>query len=61
MQRIQELLKQKKQLNGFKRTLDKDASLQTCEGMMYAKTLVKLVLIKLELEDMEKTASRERP
>lgn len=56
MQRMQELLEQKKQLNGLKCTLDKDASLQTWEGMMYAKTLVRLVLIELKLEDMEKDA-----
>lgn len=58
MQRMQELLKQKKQLKEFKRTLDKNASLETWEGMMYARTLTRLVLIELELESMEKEKGR---
>lgn len=56
MQKMQELLNQKNQLNMFKLTLDKHVSLQTWEGMMYARTLTRLALIELELEQMEKTA-----
>lgn len=55
MQRRQELLKQKKQLNSFKRTLDKGASFRSWEGAIYAKTLVQLVLIEMKLEEIKQT------
>jgi hypothetical protein len=54
MQRLIELLDEKKRLNELKQMLDKEACLRTWEGATYAKTLVKLVLIELELEQMEK-------
>lgn len=54
MQRMHELIEQKKQLNEIKGMLDKEASLQTWEGMAYARTLVKLVLIELEIGGLEK-------
>jgi len=56
MQKKQELLKQRKLLTVYKRSFDKNAPLQTWEGMAYARTLVKLVLIEMELEEMEKDA-----
>lgn len=56
MQKMQELLNQREQLMMLKQTLNNKASLQTSEGMMYARTLAKLALIELELEQMGKTA-----
>ncbi|SED06987.1 hypothetical protein [Paenibacillus sp. GP183] len=61
MLRLLELLNMKKELNEIKRVLDRDACLQTREGMTYAKTLVKLVLIELEIEDMKKDALESAP
>jgi hypothetical protein len=56
MQRLTELLNKKKQLKELRSMMDKDAELYTEEGMAYSKLLVKLVLIELEIEDMEKAA-----
>jgi hypothetical protein len=54
VQRLIELLDEKKRLNELKKMLDRESCLRTWEGMAYARTLVKLVLIELELEQMEK-------
>ena len=54
MDRLQTLRKQKQFWLSVKRTLDKDAPLHTEEGMQYARVLVKLVLIELEIEQIEK-------
>jgi hypothetical protein len=54
MQRLKELLQQKKQLNEIKQTLDKDVPMDSWEGATYSWTLVKLVLIELEIEEIEK-------
>jgi hypothetical protein len=54
MDRLQTLRKQKQFWLSVKRTLDKDAPLYTEEGMQYARVLVKLVLIELEIEQIEK-------
>jgi hypothetical protein len=61
MQRLSELRKQKRELLRLKRMLDKNACFMSWEGATYAKTLVKLVIIELEIEDMKKDALRKRP
>lgn len=55
MDRLTELLIQKKEYNEIKRGLDKGACLQTWEGMAYARTITQLVLIELEIENIKKT------
>lgn len=54
MDKITELIGQKKELIGLKRVLNKDASLQTEDGAHYARCLIKLILIELQLDDMQK-------
>jgi hypothetical protein len=54
MDRLQSLRKEKQFWLSVKRTLDKDAPLYTEEGMQYTRVLVKLVLIELEIEQIEK-------
>lgn len=54
MDRLQTLQKQKQFWMSVKRTLDKDAPMDTEEGFQYARVLTKLVLIELEIEQIEK-------
>ncbi len=54
MQKLEELLDQKRHLNYVKRMLDSEASFQTWEGWAYTRCLTELVLVELELEAIEK-------
>lgn len=54
MQRMEKLLDQKQQLNNVKDMLDKDAPMESWEGMTYARRLVQLVSVELEIEAIEK-------
>lgn len=54
MNRITELKRQKAELIKWKRTLDSSASLQNWEGRMYAEAALKLILINLELDALQK-------
>lgn len=54
MQRMEKLLDQKHRLNNVKSMLDKDAPMESWDGMTYSKTLVQLVLVELEIEALEK-------
>ncbi|WP_432775647.1 hypothetical protein AAFJ72_21275 [Brevibacillus gelatini] len=54
MDRLRFLKERKRQLMLTRRLLDKDAPLNTWEGMQYARVLVELVLIQLEIDQIEK-------
>jgi|GEM_PF-1634584 len=54
MERLTQLHRQKKQLLALKRTMDKNAPMHTEEGYQYARTLTKIVLINIEIEEAEK-------
>lgn len=54
MDRLRYLKERKRQLMLTRRLLDKDAPLHTWEGMQYARVLVELVLIQLEIDQIEK-------
>ncbi|MFC6334264.1 hypothetical protein ACFP56_16670 [Paenibacillus septentrionalis] len=54
---IQHLKAQKAKLVSEMQWMDKDASFDTEEGRRYAKALVKLVLINMQIEEKEKKAA----
>ena len=54
MDRLRYLKERKRELILTRRLLDKDAPLNTWEGTQYARMLVKLVLIQLEIDQIEK-------
>ncbi|OBZ17101.1 hypothetical protein [Bacillus sp. FJAT-26390] len=62
MEKMQELLTRKDQLTAAMRMMDRNASFETEEGRVYAQTLVKLVLIEMQIEfkQKEKIAHKNR-
>lgn len=54
MQRLQELLEKRNRLKEVLRLMDKNASFETEEGRAYAQTLLKLVMIEMQIEALEK-------
>jgi hypothetical protein len=58
MRNVVDLLEQKQQLLEIRSQLSKKASLQTEGGMLYARTLVKLVLLDMELKKVEQKEVR---
>jgi hypothetical protein len=59
MRNVAELLEQKKQLLDVRSQLSRKTSLQTEEGMLYARTLVRLVLVDMELKKVEQKEVRQ--
>lgn len=53
MDRLQELIKLKRELNAQKLALDDEASMQTTEGFMYTRMLTRIVLVQLEIEALQ--------
>lgn len=54
MRTMQVLLRQKQKLKAVMQTMDKNAPLHQYDGWAYANTLVKLVLIQLEIDKLQK-------
>lgn len=54
METIQELLARRSWLTSTMRMLDRNASFDTEEGREYANTLVRLVMIQMQIEAQEK-------
>lgn len=54
MEKMQELLARKRQLMAVLWMVDRNASFDTEEGRVYAQTLVKLVLIEMQIESKQK-------
>ncbi|MFE5321676.1 hypothetical protein ACFQ88_23515 [Paenibacillus sp. NPDC056579] len=54
MKNMQELLARKSKLTIAMRMIDRKASFETEEGRVYAQTLVKLVMIEMQIEAQEK-------
>lgn len=54
MKKIQELLEVKKRLRLSMQTLDREASFDTEDGRKYTRVLVKLVMIEMQMEAIEK-------
>jgi hypothetical protein len=59
MRNVAELLEHKQQLLDVRSQLSRKASLQTEEGMLYARTLVRLVLVDMELKKVEQKEVRQ--
>ncbi|NTZ20471.1 hypothetical protein EXW96_23955 [Paenibacillus sp. JMULE4] len=51
---MQELMRKRNQLKAVMRMMDRNASFDTEEGRVYAQTLVKLVVIEMQIEALEK-------
>lgn len=58
MNTVQRLEAQKADLEWSMLWMDKDAAFHTEEGRRYAEALVKLVLINMQIEEIEKEAAR---
>jgi hypothetical protein len=54
MQNNEELLKRRNQLKAMLQTMDKDAPMHQFDGWVYASTLVKLVVVQLEIDGLKK-------
>lgn len=54
MESMQELLARKSWLTAAMRMMDRNARFDTEEGRVYAQTLVKLVMIEMQIEAQEK-------
>lgn len=54
MENMQELLARKNGLMAAMRKMDRNAHFDTEEGRVYAQSLVKLVMIKMQIEAQEK-------
>ncbi|CAM3647216.1 MULTISPECIES: hypothetical protein [Paenibacillaceae] len=54
MENVQDLLARRNQLMAAMRMMDRNASFDTEEGRVYAHTLVKLVMIEMQIEAQEK-------
>lgn len=54
MENMQELLARKSWLTATMRMMDRNAHFDTEEGRVYAQTLVKLVMIEMQIEAQEK-------
>lgn len=54
MENMQELLARKNGLIAAMRMMDRNARFDTEEGRVYAQTLVKLVMIEMQIEAQEK-------
>lgn len=54
MQPMTKLLMRKKQLKAILRMMDSEASFQTEEGRAYANLLVKITLIQIQIDGLQK-------
>lgn len=54
MENIRELLARRSWLTSTMRMMDRNASFDTEEGRVYANTLVRLVMIQMQIEAQEK-------
>lgn len=54
MEKMQELLARRNQLTAAVRMMDRNALFDTEEGRVYAHTLVKLVMIEMQIESHKK-------
>lgn len=54
MEKMQELLASKRKLRSTIRMIDRNAHFDTEDGKVYAQTLVKLVMIEMQIEVKEK-------
>ncbi|WP_181592665.1 hypothetical protein [Paenibacillus sp. YN15] len=54
MQSMTKLLMRKKQLKAILRMMDSEASFQTEEGRAYANLLVKVTLIQIQIDELQK-------
>lgn len=58
LRKVEELFVKRQQLLELRNLLSNKASLDTEESMLYTRTLVKLVLIEVELEGQQKEVRR---
>ncbi|MFD1135619.1 hypothetical protein [Paenibacillus urinalis] len=54
MEKMQELLASKRKLSSTMRMMDRNARFDTEEGRVYAQMLVKLVVVEMKIETLEK-------
>lgn len=53
MKSIEYLMMEYQRLSGLKNELSHKTRLETSEGMVYARLLVKLVMLQMEIEDLK--------
>lgn len=58
MKTIRHLKAQKDRLKAIMQIMDSEASFESEDGRKYAQALVKLVLINMQIEEIEKEAAR---